>query len=115
WLIVNWSVIGGLGLALLAALMLTDFSVKVDDPRFLLWCGMIIFLGPSSSFLLLIGAPRWPNVSHAANVLSQMLVGGMVFSLLSYVAASAGYRLQDARLNQIDGWLGFDWKRLLVI
>src|SRR6266478_6119638 len=70
-------------------------------------------LALSSSFLIWSGTARWPNFSHAANVLAQLIIGTMLIAPIAYIAASANYPLQDAKLYAIDQLLGLDWRSYL--
>src|SRR5713226_2086661 len=96
-LIANWCLVAAAALGLLTSLTMTNFVVAL------------------SLILLCQGSARWPNLSHAATVLSQLLFATMLSGPLVYIAASANYPFQDKNLYAIDHFLGLEWRSWLYV
>jgi membrane-associated phospholipid phosphatase len=112
-LAINWCVVFAAAALLVIVLARTDFVLRASDPIAIIMAGLASILGPLSFALLWKGSARWPNVSHAANVLSQLIAASMLIAPLTYIAASLNYPLQDKNLFAIDQFMGLDWRSYL--
>jgi hypothetical protein len=116
-LIVNWCLVAVLALTLLIVLATTDFSIRLSSsfPASFPTIALVIagVLGPSSFILIWGGKARWPNASHAAAALSQLIIATALIAPLVYIAASANYPLQDKAFHATDQFLGLDWRAYL--
>jgi membrane-associated phospholipid phosphatase len=109
-LAINWCVTFAAAALLVMVLARTDFVLRASDPIAIIMAGLAGILAPLSFALLWKGSARWPNVSHAANVLSQLIAASMLIAPLTYIAASLNYPLQDKNLFAIDQFMGLDWR-----
>jgi membrane-associated phospholipid phosphatase len=109
-LAINWCVTFAAAALLVMVLARTDFVLRASDPIAIIMAGLASILAPLSFALLWKGSARWPNVSHAANVLSQLIAASMLIAPLTYIAASLNYPLQDKNLFAIDQFMGLDWR-----
>jgi membrane-associated phospholipid phosphatase len=109
-LAINWCVTFAAAALLIMVLARTDFVLRASDPIAIIMAGLAGILAPLSFALLWKGSARWPNVSHAANVLSQLIAASMLIAPLTYIAASLNYPLQDKNLFAIDQFMGLDWR-----
>jgi membrane-associated phospholipid phosphatase len=109
-LAINWCVTFAAAALLVMVLAKTDFVLRASDPIAIIMAGLAGILAPLSFALLWKGSARWPNVSHAANVLSQLIAASMLIAPLTYIAASLNYPLQDKNLFAIDQFMGLDWR-----
>src|SRR5216683_7187911 len=114
-LVVNWSLIAATAVTLLVVQAATGFVVKASALFIVFVFFPAITLAPLSSILIWKGSARWPNVSHGANVLAQLILGTMLIAPLTYMAATANYPFQDQNLYAIDQFLGLDWRWYLKI
>jgi membrane-associated phospholipid phosphatase len=112
-MIVNWLAIGLLTLCIAVGLHVAGLTITVLDSKLITVLVLSAFLGIGSSLVLRQKAIRWPKIAHAANVLAQMLVAGIIYLFLSYVAASANYPLQDDLLQRLEGWIPLDWQEIV--
>jgi membrane-associated phospholipid phosphatase len=112
-LAINWCVVFAAAALLVIVLARTDFVLRASDPIAIIMAGLASILAPLSFALLWKGSARWPNVSHAANVLSQLIAASMLIAPLTYIAASLNYPLQDKNLFAIDQFMGLDWRSYL--
>jgi membrane-associated phospholipid phosphatase len=112
-LAINWCVVFAAAALLVIVLARTEFVLRASDPIAIIMAGLASILGPLSFALLWEGSARWPNVSHAANVLSQLIAASMLIAPLTYIAASLNYPLQDKNLFAIDQFMGLDWRSYL--
>jgi membrane-associated phospholipid phosphatase len=112
-LTVNWCLVSAAAVLLVAVLANTDFVLRASDPIVIIMAGLASTLAPLSFVLLWKGSARWPNVSHAANVLSQLIAASMLIAPLAYIAASLDYPLQDKNLFAFDQFFGLDWRSYL--
>ena len=112
-LTINWCVVFAAAALLVIVLARTDFVLRASDPIAIIMAGLASILAPLSFALLWKGSARWPNVSHAANVLSQLIAASMLIAPLTYIAASLNYPLQDKNLFAIDQFMGLDWRSYL--
>jgi membrane-associated phospholipid phosphatase len=112
-LAINWCVVFAAAALLVIVLARTDFVLRASDPIAIIMAGLASILAPLSFALLWKGSARWPNVSHAANVLSQLIAASMLIAPLTYIAASPNYPLQDKNLFAIDQFMGLDWRSYL--
>jgi membrane-associated phospholipid phosphatase len=112
-LAINWCVVFAAAALLVIVLARTDFVLRASDPIAIIMAGLASILAPLSFALLWEGSARWPNVSHAANVLSQLIAASMLIAPLTYIAASLNYPLQDKNLFAIDQFMGLDWRSYL--
>jgi membrane-associated phospholipid phosphatase len=112
-LTLNWGLVSAAAALLVIVLAKTDFVLSASDPIVIIMAGLASTLAPLSFALLWNGSARWPNASHAANVLSQLIAASMLIAPLTYVAASLNYPLQDKNLFAIDQFLGLDWRSYL--
>lgn len=105
-----WTMIAAVAAIVLAAPLLSEFRIA--------WHA---FLAPALVCTLLI-AGGWfyrrrrsdPRLASALTSTAQVIAFAAVGAPLSYIAASAGFPLQDHALDVIDRALGFDWKALLA-
>ena len=114
-LVVNWSLIAVTAVTLLVVLAATGFAVKASDTFIVFMLFLASTLAPLSFILIWKGSARWPNASHAANVLAQLILGTMLIAPLTYIAATTSYPFQDQNLYGIDQFLGLDWRSYLKI
>src|SRR6266851_1987329 len=114
-LIANWCLVAAAALGLLTSLTMTNFVVALSDPFGYFMIFLASMLGAFSLILLCQGSARWPNLSHAATVLSQLLFATMLSGPLVYIAASANYPFQDKNLYAIDHFLGLEWRSWLYV
>jgi membrane-associated phospholipid phosphatase len=112
-LTINWCVVSAAAALLVIVLAKSDFVLRASDPIVIIMAGLASTLAPLSFALLWKGSARWPNVSHAANVLSQLIAASMLIAPLTYIAASLNYPLQDKNLFAIDHFMGLDWRSYL--
>jgi membrane-associated phospholipid phosphatase len=112
-LAINWCVIFVAAALLVLVLTETDFVLRASDPIVIIVAGLASTLAPLSFALLWNESARWPSVSHAANVLSQLIAASMLIAPLTYIAASLNYPLQDKNLFAIDQFMGLDWRSYL--
>ncbi len=112
-LAINWCVVCAAAALLVIVLAETDFVLRASDPIVIIIAGLVSTLAALSFALLWQGSARWPNVSHAANVLSQLIAASMLIAPLTYIAASLNYPLQDKNLFAIDQFMGLDWRSYL--
>src|SRR6266849_5816882 len=105
-LIANWCLVAAAALVLLISLAMTNFVVALSDPFGFFMILLASTLGTLSFILLFQGSARWPNLSHAATILAQLLFATMLSGPLLYIAASANYPFQDRNLYAIDHFLG---------
>jgi membrane-associated phospholipid phosphatase len=112
-LTINWCVVSAAAAALVLVLARTDFVLRASAPIVIIMAGLASTLAPLSFALLWRGSARWPNLSHAANVLSQLIAASMLIAPLTYMAASLNYPLQDRNLFAIDQFMGLDWRSYL--
>lgn len=113
---INWSAISVLALCVLISVFTAGFSVVIADAKFLLVAGLCSLLGIGSAVLLGNNqVTRWPKMMHAANLIAQSLVTGILFLILSYIAASANYPLQDELLQRAERLIPLDWATLISI
>jgi membrane-associated phospholipid phosphatase len=109
-LAINWCVVFAAAALLVIVLARTDFVLRASDSIAIIMAGLASILAPLSFAFLWKGSARWPNVSHAANVLSQLIAASMLIAPLTYIAASLNYPLQDKNLFAIDQFMGLDWR-----
>lgn len=114
-LIVNWCLVAAAVLVLLISLATTNFTITLSDPFGYFMIPFAGTLGVLSLILLCQESARWPNLSHAATILSQLLLATMLSGPLIYIAASANYPFQDRNLYAIDHFLGLEWKSWLEV
>lgn len=112
-LTINWCVVFAAAAVLVLVLARTDFVLTASDPIVIMMAGLVSTLTPLSFAVLWKGSARWPNLSHAANVLSQLIAASMLIAPLTYIAASLNYPLQDRNLFAIDQFMGLDWRSYL--
>jgi membrane-associated phospholipid phosphatase len=112
-LAVNWCVVFAAAALLVVVLARTDFVLRASDPIAITMAGLASILAPLSFALLWKESARWPGVSHAANILSQLIAASMLIAPLTYIAASLSYPLQDKNLFAIDQFIGLDWRSYL--
>ena len=112
-LIINWCVVSAAAAVLVLVLARTDFVLRASAPIVIIMAGLASTLAPLSFAVLWRGSAGWPNLSHAANVLSQLIAASMLIAPLTYMAASLNYPLQDRNLFAIDQFMGLDWRSYL--
>jgi membrane-associated phospholipid phosphatase len=112
-LTINWCVVLAAAAVLVLVLARTDFVLGASDPIVIIMAGLASTLAPLSFALLWKGSVWGPNLSHAANVLSQLIAASMLIAPLTYMAASLNYPLQDRNLFAIDQFMGLDWRSYL--
>ena len=112
-LTINWCVVFAAAAVLVLVLARTDFVLRASDPIVIMMAGLATTLAPLSFAVLWKGSARWPNLSHTANVLSQLIAASMLIAPLTYIAASLNYPLQDRNLFAIDQFMGLDWRSYL--
>jgi membrane-associated phospholipid phosphatase len=112
-LTINWCVVFAAAAVLILVLARTDFVLRASDPIVIMMAGLASTLAPLSFALLWKGSAWGPNLSHAANVLSQLMAASMLIAPLTYMAASLNYPLQDRNLFAIDQFMGLDWRSYL--
>jgi membrane-associated phospholipid phosphatase len=112
-LTINWCVVSAAAAVLILVLTTTDFVLRASDPIVIIMAGLASTLALLSFALLWKGSAWGPNLSHAANVLSQLIAASMLIAPLTYMAASLNYPLQDRNLFAIDQFMGFDWMSYL--
>jgi membrane-associated phospholipid phosphatase len=112
-LAINWCVVCAAAALLVIVLAETDFVLRASNPVVIIMAGLASTLAPLSFALLWKGSARWPNIAHAANVLSQLIAASMLIAPLTYIAASLNYPLQDKNLFAIDQFMGLDWRSYL--
>jgi len=107
FLLINWMFIGGMGVALAASLMLTDFSLELT--------GLAVAIGYVGLYAGFAHANavspkrRDPQVMFVLGGTAQIVLITAVMTPLTYVVAAANMPMQDANLLAIDRALGFDW------
>jgi membrane-associated phospholipid phosphatase len=112
-LITNWCLLSAVTALLVIVLVNTDFVLGGADPIVIVMAGLASSLAPLSFALLWNESARWPNMAHAANVLSQLIATSMLIAPLTYISASLDYPLQDRNLFAIDQFFGLDWRSYL--
>jgi PAP2 superfamily len=104
----NWLVLAGMGAAFTLSLALTQFSVEPS--------GLTISLGFVAVYAGFAHANahspsrRDPQVMFVLGAIAQIVLITVLMSPMTYVAAAAGFPLQDGNLLAIDRTLGFDWQ-----
>jgi membrane-associated phospholipid phosphatase len=112
-LIASWSLLAAVAVTLVVVLAATDFVVTLSEPFFVFMFFLASTLATLSFILIWKGSARWPNLSHSASVLAQLILAGMLIGPLSYIAATANYPFQDKNLHAIDQFLWLDWRPYL--
>ena len=103
----NWSLLGIMIAALLAALALTRFSIEFTSA--LTPIAVIGAYAGYTYYNLKHPRKRDPFVIFTLGSTGQMLLIPAVMAPMTYVAASANLPLQDAALNALDRALHLDW------
>ncbi len=103
----NWLPLGAMGAALALSLALSRFSI--DPPGFILLSALVAIYGGFAYANANSPQRRDPQVMFALGATAQLVLITMLMAPLTYVAAAAGFPLQDANLLAIDRALGFDW------
>ena len=107
----NWIAIAALVLALAAGLALTDFSVKPES--------LMLPLGAAAASVgiavALMALVRRGDLMPAFifATLAQLIMVSAPMVALTYLAAGAGFPLQDANLLALDKMFGLDWRSFL--
>jgi PAP2 superfamily len=107
-LLINWSLMAGLALTLVVAVVISGFSIRPGKISLFLFL-LVMFFGSTSYVALSYGTPRWPNMLHAVAAMAQVILVRLLITPLTYIAASANYPLQDERLDAADKLLGLNW------
>jgi hypothetical protein len=81
-LTINWCLVSAAAVLLVTVLANTDFVLRASDPIVIIMAGLASTLALLSFVLLWKGSARWPNVSHAANVMPMFVTTclGLVFN-----------------------------------
>jgi membrane-associated phospholipid phosphatase len=103
----TWWPLGAMGAALAISLALSRFSI--DLPGFVLLSALVAIYGSFAYANASSPRRRDPQVMFALGATAQLVLITMLMAPLTYVAAAAGFPLQDANLLTIDRALGFDW------
>jgi hypothetical protein len=105
--VLNWLPLGAMGVALGLSLALSRFSI--DRPGFIFLSGLVALYGGFAYANANSPQRRDPQVMFVLGATAQLVLITMLMAPLTYVAAAAGFPLQDANLLAIDRALGFDW------
>jgi PAP2 superfamily len=103
----TWLPLGSMGIALALSLALSRFSI--DLPGFIFLAALVVIYGGFAYANSNSPQRRDPQVMFALGATAQLVLITMLMAPLTYVAAAAGFPLQDANLLAIDRALGFDW------
>jgi hypothetical protein len=104
--VLNWLPLGAMGVALALSLAFSRFSI--DLPGFILLSGLVALYGGFAYANANSPRRRDPQVMFALGATAQLVLITMLMAPLTYVAAAAGFPLQDTNLLAIDRALGFD-------
>jgi hypothetical protein len=108
----NWIPLGLMGLALALGVACTGFFI---ERKGLVLC--LGFVGVYAGFAhanARSAKRRDPQVMFVLGGTAQIVLVTVVMAPLTYVAATAGFPLQDGNLLVIDRMLGLDWKAYVV-
>jgi membrane-associated phospholipid phosphatase len=104
-----WAMVAAVALIVLAAPLVSDFRIE--------WRA---FAAPALACAALLAAGwfyrHWrtdPRLASGLTSTAQVIAFAAVGAPLSYLAASAGFPLQDHAFDAIDRALGFDWQGML--
>ncbi|HEX3502843.1 MAG TPA: phosphatase PAP2 family protein [Xanthobacteraceae bacterium] len=106
-LLLNWTMIAGMGAALALSLMVTDFSIALS--------GLAIGIGYVGLYAGFAHANarspkrRDPQVIFVLAGIAQVVTITALMTPLTYIAASINWPLQDANLLAIDRFFQIDW------
>jgi hypothetical protein len=103
----NWILLGLMGAALALAIAFTNFSI--DLPGLLFSLGFVAVYAGFAHANARSVTRRDPQVMFVLGATAQIVLVTVVMSPLTYVAAAAGFPLQDANLLVVDRALGLDW------
>ena len=105
-----WIAIAMVSCAVVASCALSNFVIVWSSfAKSALVCGLLVLMS-----LFYRHIRKDPALADALNGASQIIAFASVAAPLSYIAASAGYPLWDAKLTEWDQSLGFDWLNWLA-
>jgi hypothetical protein len=107
----NWVALALMCAAFVLAVALSSFSL---EPIGLASCLAVIALYAGLAFLnARLPGRRDPMVVFSLGATAQLALVIVIMGPLTYLAASAGFPMQDANLHAIDLMLGLDWRAYL--
>lgn len=106
-LLLNWIMIGGMGVALALGVMATDFSIGLSGLA--IACGYVGLYAGFAHANACSPKRRDPQVIFVLAGIAQAVMITALMTPLTYIAASSNWPLQDANLLAIDRMLRFDW------
>src|SRR5262249_49472972 len=104
----NWIALALMGTALAAGVVLAGFSI--DLPGLVFSLGFVAVYGGFAHANARSRKRRDPQVMFVLAGTAQVVLVTVVMAPFTYVAATAGFPLQDANLLAIDHALGLDWE-----
>jgi hypothetical protein len=107
FLLLNWTVIGAMGAVLVLGFAFTGFSLTW--PSLMITVGYVAIYAGFAHANARSPKRRDPQVMFVLGATAQIVLITAIMTPLTYVAASAGFPLQDANLLAIDRALGVDW------
>ncbi|MCC6777807.1 MAG: phosphatase PAP2 family protein [Hyphomicrobiales bacterium] len=108
----NWLPLGAMGSALGLAVACTGFSIEQSGLIF-----SLAFVAVYAAFAhanARSARRRDPQVMFVLGGTAQVVLVTVLMAPLTYVAASAGFPLQDGNLLLVDRMLGLDWKAYVL-
>jgi membrane-associated phospholipid phosphatase len=109
----NWIPIGAMGAVLLAAVVLTDFSI--EPVAFGVTCGIALVLAlVAYSRRFARSDQADPRLVFMSGAVAQIVQVTAIVGPLSYVALAAGWPLQDSTLAALDRAMGFDSRSVIL-
>jgi PAP2 superfamily len=103
----NWIPIAGMGVILLLAIAVTDFSL--EPIAFGVTCAVAVALALTAYLHSFLGTgPAAPQLIFCLGAIAQILMVTSIAGPLSYVAGAANWPLQDHTLLSIDRYFGTD-------
>jgi membrane-associated phospholipid phosphatase len=109
----NWIPIGAMGAVLLAAVVLTDFSIEPE--------AFGVTSGIALALALIAYSPRFAESDQArvrlvfmSGAMAQIIQVTAIVGPLTYVALAAGWPLQDFTLAALDRGMGFDSRSVIL-
>ena len=106
-----WAIVAVVAAAVLVAAKALDFSIDYRS----FGAPALISAVLASSAWFYRSSRHEPKLASALETTAQLMAFSAVAAPLSYVAATAGFPLQDRLFDSMDRALSFDWQALLAV